>query len=158
MTPSNVRERADQVQNRAERAVAAWIDRVVEDGRSFVGSEDEERFAPLSSLLGDLLRSAVEGDGDGGDAALLRAGEVADQLEAYSLGAEGMRARARSAHEDIMARREASDAPLAAFLAKYEELMTALHAIATSGSSDLGADLLAARELLLEAEDVARNG
>ena len=156
MTRSDMRSRADAVRDRAEHAVAYWIDRVTEEGRSFVGSDDEERFTPLSKMLGDLLEAAAEGTG--GDAALDRAEQVADQLEAYGMGTEGIRARARWAHEDIMARRDQPDVPLAAFLSRYEALMTSLHAIDTDGSADLGGDLLAARASLLDIEDVARNG
>lgn len=121
---------------------------------SFVGSDDEERFGPLSELLGDLLERGTSA----GDAASLdRAESVADQIEAYSMGAEGIRIRARHAHEDMMARREEEGAPLHPFQENYEALMTLLHAIDKDGSDDLGASLLDARKLLLEMESLAQH-
>ena len=151
---SNLHARAQRIQERAERAVAYWIERLADNDVSFVGSDDEERFGPLSELLGDLLERGTSA----GDAASLdRAESVADQIEAYSMGAEGIRIRARHAHEDMMARREEEGAPLLPFQENYEALMTLLHAIDKDGSDDLGASLLDARKLLLEMESLAQH-
>ncbi len=146
--------RVQRIQERAERAVAYWIERLNDNEVSFVGSEDEERFQPLSKLLADLLEQGAAGD----EVALDRADAVADQLEAYGMGAEGMRIRARGAHEDMMARRDEQDAPLGDFRATYERLMTLLHAIDVQRVEDLGASLLEARRLLMEAEVLALRG
>lgn len=144
--------RAQRIQERAERAVAYWIDRLADNGRSFVGSEDAERFLPLSSLLAELL---ARGLSDGGTADLDRAEAVADQIEAYGMGAEGMRIRARGALEDMMARREEQSAPLSRFRELNERLMTLLHLVDSQRVDDLGASLLEGRRILLEMEDLA---
>jgi hypothetical protein len=144
--------RAQRIQERAERAVAYWIDRLADNGLSFVGSEDEERFLPLSSLLAELLARGISAEGS---ADLDRADAVADQIEAYGMGAEGMRIRARGAFEDMMARREEQSAPLTRFRALNEQLMTLLHVVDSQRVDDLGASLLAGRRILLEMEALA---
>ena len=147
--------RAQRIQERAERAVAYWIERLADNGASFVGSEDEERFEPLSALLADLLERGVAGHDQG---ALSKAEAVADQIEAYAMAPEGMRIRARHAHEDMMARREESDAPLQAFQQTYEQLMTLLHSVDARRVKDVGASLLEARTMLLQLEELALRG
>lgn len=145
--------RALQIQQRAERAVAYWIERLADNGLPFVGSDDEERFLPLSALLADLLERGTSSDATGGE--LDRADHLTDQIEAYSMGAEGMRIRARAAYEDMMTRREDPNAALSEFRDRYERLMTLLHAVDTKRAEDLGASLLEARRILLEMEDLA---
>lgn len=144
--------RAQRIQEQAERAVAYWIDRLADNGYSFVGSEDEERFLPLSSLLAELLARGIS---PGGEADLDRAEAVADQIEAYGMGSEGMRIRARGAFEDMMARREEQSAPLTRFRELNEQLMTLLHVVDSHRVEDLGASLLEGRRILLEMEDLA---
>jgi hypothetical protein len=145
--------RALEIQQRAERAVAYWIERLADNNLPFVGSDDEERFLPLSALLADLLERGTSSDATGGE--LDRADLLTDQIEAYGMGAEGMRIRARAAYEDMMTRREEPDAPLSQFRDLHERLMTLLHAIDTNRAEDLGAALLEARRMLLEMEDLA---
>lgn len=147
--------RAQRVQERAERAVAYWIERLADNGASFVDSEEEERFQPLAALLADLLERAVAAHDE---QALAKAEAVADQIEAYAMAPEGMRIRARNAHEDMMARREETGAPLQTFQQQYERLMTLLHAAETGRVDDLGATLLEARSILLHIEDLALHG
>lgn len=116
-----------------------------------MGSEDEERFTPLSALLADLLERGV-----GGDAAMLERAElVADQIEAYGMGSEGIRIRVRAALEDMMSRREQDGVSLEGFREKYERVMTLLHGVDTGRAEDLGGTLMEARRLLLEAEELA---
>jgi|APMed6443717190_1056831.scaffolds.fasta_scaffold01575_1 hypothetical protein len=145
--------RALEIQQRAERAVAYWIERLADNNLPFVGSDDEERFLPLSALLADLLERGTSSDAAGGE--LDRADVLTNQIEAYSMGAEGMRIRARAAYEDMMTRREEPGAPLSQFRDLHERLMTLLHAVDTNRAEDLGAALLEARRMLLEMEDMA---